>query len=138
MEEIIKSTLLEFDKSTFLIDLTRHSSGDKFINIQQTIIGREGKQQIKINPSILSDIIAVLSIYKKEFDQKLKGKNYFSEETQQSISNIYLKGISTKDLALQFDCSKQIIEQILFNKGIEIVDHKMPKHFRSPRNRRKK
>ena len=68
-------------------------------------------------------------MYEKEIaNSSLKNsKSYFSVEKQNSIVEIYLKGISIKDLALQFDCSLQILEQILYNKGIEIVDQKQPK-----------
>ena len=118
MEEIIKSTLLEYEKSTFLIDIIKHHSEERFINIQQTIEGNGDKQVLKINPSILPDIISVLRMYEKEIaNSSLKNsKSYFSVEKQNSIVEIYLKGISIKDLALQFDCSLQILEQIFYKQ----------------------
>lgn len=41
------------------------------------------------------------------------------------ISSRYLKGISIKDLAMQFDCNESLIEMILENKDIEIVSNKL-------------
>jgi hypothetical protein len=37
MEEILKTTLLEFEKSAFIIDLVMHDSGKQYIRIVQTI-----------------------------------------------------------------------------------------------------
>ena len=138
MEEVLKSTLLEYEKSTFLIDIIKHHSGETYINFQQTIDGFDNKQELKINPSVLSDIISILQIYQKQIDNNysIKGKFYFRDDKQKSVVERYLKGVSIKDLALQFDCNIQIIEQILFNKGIEIVDQNLPKRVRKLRRRR--
>ena len=47
---------------------------------------------------------------------------------RQFFSRPYLKGgVEIKHLAMQFDCSETIIEQILHNKGIEIVNNEIPK-----------
>ena len=48
----------------------------------------------------------------------------YSPEKHHAVVQRYLKGVSIADLALQFNCPHQIIEQILFNKGIEIVKKK--------------
>jgi len=139
MEEVLKSTLLEYDKSTFLIDIIKHQSGETYINFQQTIDGIDTKQELKINPSVLSDIISILQIYQKQIDNtySIKSKFYFAEDKQRSVVERYLKGIPIDDLALQFDCNNQIIEQILFNKEIKIVDQKLPKRVKKFRNRRR-
>ncbi len=138
MKEILKSTLLQYEKSTFLIDLTKHHSGQGYINIQQTIEGIDIKQELKINFSILPDIIFVLENYKKEIvkNNSYSDKYYFSEEKQKSVVERYLKGITINDLALQFDCNSQIIKQILFNKGIAIFDQGQPRLKRKFSNRR--
>ncbi len=139
MEEIIKSTLLEYEKSTFIIDLIKHKSGKNYINVQQNIEGKNS-QELKINLSVLTDIISVLKNYQKEFTVPASrlSKSYFSEDKQKSVVERYFKGVTIEDLALQFDCSKQIIEQILFNKGIEIVDNNQPTQKKNFRYRRRK
>lgn len=63
---------------------------------------------------------------------------YFSDQKQQSLIERYFKGITIEDLALQFNCSIKIIHQILFNKGIPIVDTKMPKWDRNFRYKRRR
>ena len=66
-------------------------------------------------------------------------KDYFSKAQQQSIVSIYLKGITIKDLALQFNCTTQIITQVLLNNHIEIVDQEQPRRreAKTIRNKRK-
>lgn len=140
MEEILKSILLEYEKSTFLIDLIKHNSGAKFIKIKQTVEGNDIINELKINSSVLNDIIFILQDYQKEVKQTHSNisNSYFSEEKQKSVIERYFKGITIEDLTLQFDCSKQIIEQILYNKGIGIVDNKQPQQPRKLRYKKRK
>lgn len=49
MQEILKSTLLEYEKSTFLLDIVKHNSGQGYIDIQQTTTENDNKQELKIN-----------------------------------------------------------------------------------------
>lgn len=138
IKEILKSTLLEYEKSTFLLDILKHHSGQGYINIQQTIVGDDNKQELKIKFSILSDIIFVLENYKKEIAKNNVEATqlYFSEDKQQSVVDRYLKGIPIQGLALQLDCTSQIIEQLLFYKGIEIVDQSVPASIKKAPKRR--
>ncbi len=131
MREIIKTSLLEYDKSTFLIDLVKHGNGQLYINIQQSIHIDDKpslQQEIKINPSVLDEIIEVLKNYLNEIPkQKSSLRFHLTTETKQAIQDRYLKGISINDLALQFDIKPQLIQQILENSGIEIVSNAQPK-----------
>ena len=131
MAEILKTTLLEYDKSTFIIDLIKHVNGQLYIEVEQIIHfanHTNQAQKIKINPSILDDIIATLRSFEKVIPKRTKSaKNYFSNDRKEEVKRRYFKGISIKDLALQFDCSEKIIEQILSNDGIEIVSNEIPK-----------
>lgn len=141
MKEIIKTSLLEFEKSTFLIDLVKHSNGQLYITIQQSIHLNDNptiQQEIKINPSVLDEIIEVLKNYLNEIPkQQSKSHPHLSSEIKQAIQDRYLKGISINDLALQFDIKPQLIQQILENRGIEIVANTPPK-FKKRYYRRKK
>ena len=88
--------------------------------------GNYKKQRIKINLSALPEIIATLQLYQKELSDpsSIICKDYLTKEKQQSVVERYLKGIPIDDLALQFDCTTQIISQILSIKEIEIADEK--------------
>ena len=140
MEEIIKSSLLEYDKSTFLIDLIKHGTGTNYIKIQQSIKGKSQYQELKINSSILNDLIFVLQSYQKEIPKPVSKSSisYFSDDKQEDIIRCYFKGITIKNLTLIFDCSQKNIEQILINKGIPIVDNNPPKIKERYRFRSKK
>ncbi|MBP6303056.1 MAG: hypothetical protein KBB37_09020 [Bacteroidia bacterium] len=137
MENILKTILLEYEKSQFILDLVEHDSGATFVSITQNIQGIETSQKLKINPSVLTDILFVLQEYNEEIHKSFPSDRhaYFSEEKQNKVVARFLKGVSIEDLLLQFDCSKQIIEQILYNKGIEIPQQdKVKKYY----HRRKK
>jgi|GEM_PF-715249 len=141
MEEILETTLLEYEKSAFVIDLVVHRNGKQYIRILQTIQdeGSDLKRAIKINPSLLSDIVNVLNFYhdlipgikdkqqpkQNETIKKLRLKS-LTETEKKAIQNRYLKGVPISDLTIQFDCKEELIKQILNNNGIEIVNNKLP------------
>lgn len=129
MKTILETTQLEFDKSDFLIDLVEHENGQLYIEIVQTILNTNKKaESIKINPSVLSDIIKVLQNYQaklpKEWKLELK---HITENDQEKIQSSYLKGVSIKDLVMRFEQTSELIEMVLRNKGIEIVENTLPK-----------
>ncbi|MDO6518601.1 hypothetical protein [Zobellia uliginosa] len=142
MKTILETTQLEFDKSNFLIDLVEHSNGRLYIEIVQTILNTNKKSKtLKINPSVLSDIIKVLQIYQEKLQKESNPEiKYITESDQEKIQQNYLKGVSINDLAMLFDQKPELIEMILRNKGIEIVENTMPKpkFWRNYKNRKKR
>ena len=153
MEEILKTTLLEYEKSAFVIDLVVHNNGKQYIRILQTIQDEESdsKRAIKINPSLLSDIVNVLNFYRdlipgtkdnqqpkqNETIEKLRPKS-LTETEKKAIQNRYLKGVPISDLTIQFDCVEELIKQILNNNGIAIVDNKLPSSTNFKKFRKKR
>ena len=135
MKEIFDTTQLEFDKSAFLIELVKHDNGLPYIEIIQTIYqSRKNDQTIKINPSILTDIIRVLQNYHAKIENgSISVTKHLTEEGKQKIQDSYLKGVSVKDLALQLNQSEELIKMILRNKGISIVSQELPKRKRGRR-----
>ncbi len=146
MKEIIKSSLLEYEKSAFVIDLVKHTNGKLYLEINQTISDEQvtANRTIKLNPSIIADIIAVLTSYhalisssqtivqgKGQKSYKVQSKS-LSESEKSEIRRRYLKGVSIPDLSMQFDCAAALIEQILRNAEISIIDNKppSPKYYR--------
>ena len=129
MKEILETTHFEFDKSSFLIDIVRHTTGKKYIEINQTIDQDNiENRHLKINPLILNEIIEVLQNYKHKIytEENLEINNTW-DETKLKIQNRYLKGISLKELKLQFGYSEKVITMILQNNGIKIVSNELPK-----------
>lgn len=132
MKEILETTQLEFDKSAFLIDLVKHDRGKLYIEIVQTIKdGDSGVNTIKINPTILTDLLKVLQNYQAKIpaNNTIEVK-HLTDADQQKIQNRYFKGVSVKDLALQFDQTEELIEMILRNRGVSIVSNEIPKSKR--------
>lgn len=140
MKEVLETTQLEYDKSGFLIDLVRHETGKFYIEIIQTIHTQdESPRSIKINPELLSDIMKVLQNYQAKITTgKVQPLVLWPETDQEQIVKRYLKGVSIKDLSLQFEQSQELITMILRNKGIEIVPNKMPTSKKWKRWKRKK
>lgn len=124
MSEILKSTLLDFDKSFFYINFIKNSTGEKCISIEQTFTGNYKKQKVTCRLSDLPQLISVLENYKTgNFNpDSFDASKYFSKEQIQSIIRIYFKGVPVKEIALQFDCSSEMVEKVLIGKGIEITD----------------
>lgn len=128
MKKILETKQLEFNKSTFLIDLVEHTNGTYYIEILQRIHNdlSEG-QRIKINPSILIDIVNVLLEYYDKIPKKqLNDILHFTEKDKKSIQDRYLKGISAKDLAMQFDTTEMLIEMVLRNRMIVVMSDVKP------------
>ena len=153
MEEILKTEMLEFDKSTFLIDLVQLNKGKQFIRITQIINNdlSSDKKIININPSVLSDILKVLKAYQDIIpggDDKrpslipsLKyskvNQRPITESAKLEIQNRYLKGVSIREISIQFNCKVELIEQVLRNNNIEIVENQLPRSFRYKKFRKR-
>lgn len=129
MKEILETTQLEFDKSAFLIDLVKHDRGKLYIEIVQTISdGNSSVNTIKINPTILTDLLKVLQNYQaKIHSSDIIEVKHLTDADQQKIQDRYFKGVSVTDLALQFDQTEELIEMVLRNKGISIISNEIPK-----------
>lgn len=127
MEEIIDSTQLEFDKSSFVIDLIQYKKRSMYIEITQAIFDDYGHHQfVKINPTNLNEILVILERYKRQIPSNLY-KSTFSETDQDEVQKRYLRGVSLKDLSLQFNKSVDVIESTLISRGIKIVSNQIPK-----------
>jgi hypothetical protein len=143
MKELIETILLSCEKSSYLIELIKHDSGIRYVRIEH--VKGEEKSSININPSIISDLIEVLTNYKKKIEMNLtivdSINNKLPKELRDKgelIQKRYLIGVPLKDLALQFDCEEKLIEMVLENKDIEIVSNKIQNNWNWKRKRRRK
>jgi len=159
MEEILKTNLLESSKSSFIIDLVKHTNGKVFIRISQTINEEYNElgRAININPSFISDFINILTTFQELIPQNEEKETIvnISNASKTSINtnsnkiekkrdiineiiNRYLKMVSIEELAIQFDCNREIILQILRENEIEIVNNKFKTQFYKRFNTKKK
>lgn len=138
MKEILETVHLEYDKSSFLIDLIKSDSGLLYLEISQIIQNTKQIHKIKLKPAILSDVIKTLQEFQTKLPtSKVKESPHVSEEDKKKLQDRYLKGVSIKDLAIQFDQKESFIETILRNKGIKIVPNEVPKRIYYKRRQRK-
>ncbi len=129
MKQIRKTKQLEFEKSTFIVDLVETENNQRYIEVLQRIHDEKGEgQRIKINPSVVTDLVNVLM----EFNEMIPSKQteekptHFTERDKKAIQDRYLKGISAQDIAMQFDTTETIIEMILRNRNIVVMKDVKP------------
>ncbi len=130
-----------------MIDLVKHENESLYVEIVQSISIRKEKeeeevQSIKINSSVLPELIKVLQGYQEKINRTKNENqeesviinnskhittiksNRFTEEQKDELQKRYLKGVSLKDLVIQFRQKKEVIEMVLRNRNIEIVSNK--------------
>lgn len=124
MDKLIKSQRIEGEKSSHLVQLYKHSSGEHYVQLQQTIYGLEEKNTIKINPAQLLAIIDTLDLYAEELSFLIDNlrRDIIKKEDQQTIISTFLKGITIKDLSLQFRYNENTIRDFLIKNDIVIIE----------------
>jgi hypothetical protein len=123
MDELIRSKKLQFEKSNLFIQIRKQETGIEYIKIIQNI-GNDLKRSILINPNNLDEIIETLIDFREEIaiNQKIEDKNSIKEEDKQKIINTFLKGITIKDLSLQFRYKEEVIKELLTKNEIVIIE----------------
>ena len=123
MDELVRSKKLQFEKSNYFIQIYKQESGIEYIKIIQNI-GNDLKSSILINPNNLDGLIETLIDFREEIalNQKIVDKNIIKEEDKQNILNTFLKGITIKDLSLQFRYKEEAIKELLIKNEIVIIE----------------
>ena len=123
MDELVRSKKLQFEKSNLFIQIYKQDTGIEYIKIIQNI-GNDTKSSILINPNNLEGIIDTLINFEEEIalNQKIEDKYFIKEEDRQNIIRTFLKGITIKDLSLQFRYNEEEIRDLLIKNDIEIVE----------------
>ena len=135
MNQTLKTKQLEFDKSSFLIDLVKHAKGKLFVEITQLIRtpnSRKPRQQsIQLNPTIIPELVAALLEMHATINPKHSVKHsLYSEEFKDKIQSSYLKGVSIEDLALQNGIEDEEIKNILRNREIAVLSKEEEKKMK--------
>lgn len=123
MDELMRSKKLQFEKSNYFIQIYKQETGLEYIKIIQNI-GNDVKSSILINPNNLDGIIDTLISFKEEIalNQKIEDKYLIKEEDQKAIINTFLKGITIKDLSLQFRYKEDTVRDLLVKNEIAIIE----------------
>lgn len=123
MEKILKSTYLDYEKSSFLLEMVEQNEKLKYISIKQIFKEENKTQTIKINPKAIDDILYVIGKYSKSINPDNKNQSFFAEENQKKLIKRYLNGITIRDLSIQFNIDEESIRNILSDNDIEIVEY---------------
>lgn len=123
MDELVRSKKLQFEKSNLFVQIYKQENGFEYIKICQNI-GNDVKSSILINPNNLDEIIDTLVRFRDEIalNQKIDDKYFIKEEDKKAIVNTFLKGITIKDLSLQFRYKEDAIRELLVKNDIEIIE----------------
>lgn len=123
MDELVRSKKLQFEKSNLFIQIYKQETGVEYIKLIQNI-GNNLKSSVLINPNNLDEIIKTLIDFREEISikQKIVDKNEIKEEDEKMIINTFLKGITIKDLSLQFRYKESIIKKLLIKNDIVIIE----------------
>lgn len=123
MDELVRSKKLQFEKSNLFVQIYKQETGIEYIKIIQNI-ENDTKSSILINPNNLDGIIDTLINFKEEIalNQKIEDKYFIKEEDKQNIISTFLKGITIKDLSLQFRYKEEAIRELLVKNDIEIIE----------------
>lgn len=122
---ILKTRLLEFEKSAFLIELKKTYGDKPYLEITQTILdGKESRPSvIKINPNILNTLVATLLELNGEEERAAAiPKDTYGKDLEK-IQTAYMKGTPLESLRLQFPSySVEQMEAMLRAEGVAIAN----------------
>lgn len=144
MSEIIKVSVIEAEKSSYKIELTRATSGYLYITINQTTfsyIDDAKVTKVRIRAANLDNVIQTLIEFRDEVSIQKPERRIFNSIKKQAIIDRFYKMIDIESLAIQFGCSFNDIAQVLIDENIPLNSNQLPgekptkMHWRRKRRR---
>ena len=131
MQEIIKSEIINTEKSRYNLELIKTANGLFYVSIGQSVFVYQLDtidSNIRIRPSDLDEIIQILVSYQSEIKKNYFGKKVLTDFRKKEIINRYLnKCLEIETLAVQFDCSVTEIRQLFFENNIAVTYNSIAK-----------
>ena len=129
MEEILKTVVFDFGKSTYRIELVKSNNNKTFVAIEQIVYSSFSpkKTNINIRHSALDIFIRSLSemlevIPAEPSTRKSSIKPAYEAEMIRRYLNT---GLEIETLAVQFDCTVDDIKHFFRHAGIEVTSNKL-------------
>jgi hypothetical protein len=92
---------------------------------------------LNISPSAISDLIyALQNCFYKLPKSQIGIQKHLTDHDQKQVENAYLKGVTIKNLAIQYGVDESFIERLLMHKDLPIVDNENPKFYNKYRRRK--
>ena len=128
MKTILATKQIETGAKSYIVDLLTNEKSSYWVEIIQNQEALENCSRIIIDQNVLSETIKTLQDFYSKLELVFKNDKVHVGVTEKNrIIQYYLKGVSIKNLALQFGVPSLLIEQILRNNDIPIVNHSRPK-----------
>ncbi len=127
MQEVLKSEIINTEKSRYNLELIKTANGLFYVSIGQSVFVHQLdtiESHIRIRPSDLDEIIQILVSYQLEIRKNHPRKKVFTDFRKKELINRYLnKCLEIETLAVQFDCSVTEIKQIFFENNIAVTSN---------------
>lgn len=138
MKKIIQTSLVESNRSTFVIDLVKHNDKFLYVEISQTIAtDKDIPRSLKIHSNLLPKLLSVLQHYEAKMRHSRGKASGLTELDYERFQTYYFKGVSIKEMSALFNQPEELIEDSLRDRGIKIVPLSPPKfYWRRTRNKR--
>jgi len=121
----LKTKHLEFEKSSYLVDLKQTSAGSKYLEITQTLFQGNvvRKSSIKINPNNLNTLVATLLEFDSREEKAPTIPKAINRKDLEKLKSAYLKGSTLESLQLQFpQYTVEEMAAMLRKDGIAVVN----------------
>lgn len=132
MEEIYKKSIIS-DLSEYEIEVNRTQAGRYKISIEHFFSDRNSSgsaSAVVFSPKLLDEFISALSDCREVIGLTNGQKEVLTLAQKKEIQRRHHKGVSVKDLCMQFDKTEVEIENALREGGIPILD---PRDTKPPR-----
>lgn len=128
--------------SEYLLQAEMTEKGLHLITFQRFLADKNVEnpsEKINIHPRILVNLIEALEECRDTLGiEPLDKEEKLTVEKKNEIKNRYLRGISIRDLCIQFDKKPFVIERILLEQNIELITPSQSKPYNSYKKYRKK
>jgi hypothetical protein len=128
MDKIEKSKTYQIGENTFVIRMKRAISSDLYVCLELKNDSLAHPIELNLSSKQLEEILTKLHDYQDDIKRIQLNENEIKPEDVQPIITTFLKGITIKDLSLQFRYKEKDIKALLIKHNIEIIEGLKPQY----------